>query len=106
MSSFTSVGRSMAGSGRGSWLPLVIACWDAERLGATGARAMCLEWCRTSNRFVSEEDFNKDWASFTARPDGATVATLIFHARREGALLAALCPPEITHDSQSESATT
>jgi hypothetical protein len=81
---------SLADTGRGTWLPLVIACWDAERLGATGARSMCLQWCRTSKRFVSEEEFNKDWASFKVRSDGATVATIIFHARVEGALLAAL----------------
>jgi hypothetical protein len=69
---------------RDPWLKLLFSFADAEHRGATGARNIALAWCKTSARFQSEVDFNRDWNSFNTRPGGITVATLLDAAEKAG----------------------
>jgi hypothetical protein len=76
---------ALADSGRAIWLRLLFAFAAAAYCGATEARQIALEWCKTSNRFISEADFDKDWRSFTpGKPGGVTVGTLFDAAAKAG----------------------
>jgi hypothetical protein len=68
---------ALADTDRTEWLRLLFAFVDAEQRGATEARAAALAWCKTSARFKDETDFDRDWRSFKAKPDGVTVGTLL-----------------------------
>ncbi len=74
--------RKRADVERQGWLPVLFACCDAERLGATEARNLALAWCQISSRFKDETDFDRDWKSF--RTKGISVGTLIDLARQAG----------------------
>ncbi|HEY3909918.1 MAG TPA: AAA family ATPase [Stellaceae bacterium] len=75
------VGRD--GPGGRAWLDLLFGFADAERLGATEARQIALcEWSQTSGRFVSKEDFQKDWGSF--KPGLKGLGTLLDTAEAAG----------------------
>jgi Primase C terminal 2 (PriCT-2) len=75
---------ALADEPRDVWRNLLFSFADAEHRGATGAREVALAWCKTSARFQSEVDFNRDWNSFNTRPGGITVATLLDAAAKVG----------------------
>jgi hypothetical protein len=67
------------------WLQTLFAFADAERLGATEARDIALSWAKTSKKFKTEADFDKDWLSFNPnRSKVSTVGTLIKAASEAG----------------------
>jgi hypothetical protein len=57
----------LADASRPEWLPVLFACADAGRRGATEARALALAWSMSSKLFRSKDDFNRDWRSFRPR---------------------------------------
>lgn len=75
----------LADAGRAVWWPLLMGFADADHRGATEARASALAWCKTSARFVSEADFDRDWLSFKpGMPGGITLGTLLDAAEKAG----------------------
>lgn len=74
--------KALADAERPGWLGIVFALADAERQGADQAHALALAWSRTSGRFISEADFDKDWRSF--QPGRTTVGTLLAKAKKHG----------------------
>jgi hypothetical protein len=74
----------LADASRPEWLPVLFACADAGRRGATEARALALAWSMSSKLFRSKDDFNRDWRSFRPRPGGITVGTLLAAAAKAG----------------------
>ena len=75
---------ALADQPRDAWLKVLFSFADAENRGAPGARDIALAWCKTSSRFQSEADFERDWHSFKPRPGGITVATLLDAAEKAG----------------------
>jgi hypothetical protein len=75
---------ALADRPRPEWLRCLFALADAACRGADQAREIALQWCQTSRRFLSEEDFNRDWGSFKFKTGGITVGTLIDAANRDG----------------------
>lgn len=73
---------ALADAPRNKWLPILFSVADAERRGATEARALALDWCRSSARFKSEADFDRDWRSF--KPGGTTLGTLLGLVKETG----------------------
>jgi hypothetical protein len=69
---------------REAWLKLLFSFADAEHRGAPAARDHALAWCKTSSKFQSEVDFDRDWRSFKPRPGGTTIATLLDAAEKVG----------------------
>ena len=52
---------ALADQPRDAWLKLLFGFADAEHRGPPGARDIALAWCKTSSRFQSEADFDRDW---------------------------------------------
>ena len=53
--------KALADAERPEWLKYLFAFADAEHRGAHEAREIALVWCKTSSRFKSEGDFNRDF---------------------------------------------
>jgi hypothetical protein len=75
--------RALADASRNEWFPLLLSFAHAAYLGVPDAREIALEWCRTSKRFKSEADFQRDWASFNPTR-GITIGTLLSQAGAAG----------------------
>ena len=54
---------TIANASRQEWLPLIWGAAHAEKLGATQARQIALEWSATGASF-DLADFDRSWASF------------------------------------------
>ena len=75
---------AVADQPRDAWLRVLFSFADAEHRGVPGARDIALVWCKTSSRFQSEADFDRDWQSFKPQPGRITVATLLDAAEKAG----------------------
>ena len=69
---------------RESWLRVLFALGDAERLGCTGAQQLALEWSRQGASWNGEADFEMAWRSCKAKSGGVTIGTLLSLARDSG----------------------
>lgn len=77
--------KPLADSDRSTWLRLLFGFAAFEAAGAVGACEAAREWSKTSPRYLSDADFDRDWQSFDPmRPDGITVGTVIHRAEAAG----------------------
>lgn len=73
--------RPKADAPRSEWLPIVWAVTALTNSSAEG-RALVLAWSKTSRRFISEADFDRDWRSYCRKPNSIGAGTL-FHVAQE-----------------------
>ena len=69
---------------RETWLRVLFALGDAERLGCLDARQLALEWSRQGASWTGEADFETAWGSYKPKSSGVTVGTLLAVARDVG----------------------
>jgi hypothetical protein len=72
---------ALADADRAGWLG---GLWGFAALGGAGAREAARAWSKTSARYRSDADFDRDWASFKPKPDGVTAGTVLAAAEKAG----------------------
>jgi hypothetical protein len=77
--------RPLADADRPTWLRGLFGFAAFEAAGAPNAQEVARTWSKTSPRYISDADFDRDWHSFDPnRSDGITVGTLIHYAEAAG----------------------
>jgi hypothetical protein len=53
-------------------------------MGAAAAKEAARSWSKTSSRYTSDADFDRDWASYKTKPGGISGGTLVDVAEKTG----------------------
>ena len=69
---------------RDTWLRVLFAVADADRLGCPDARSLAQEWSQRGVSWTGESDFDVAYYSYKSKPDGTTVASLLAMAAEAG----------------------
>ena len=69
---------------RDTWLRVLLAAADAERLGCPDARRLAREWSQRGASWTGEGDFDTAYNSFKSKPGGITIGSLLAMAAEAG----------------------